>query len=84
MYPIPILSPFLFIPSLYASFLNSQDFLFTCQNIKLHNFLGPTLSNIIEFMNAMFIIINKDSPERERYISQTVQNFADDDVPPLK
>ena len=25
-----ILSPFLFIPSLYASILNSQGFLFTC------------------------------------------------------
>ena len=28
--PIPILSPFLFIPSLYALILNLQDFSFTC------------------------------------------------------
>ena len=27
--PIPILSPFLFTPSLYAPILNLQDFLFT-------------------------------------------------------
>ena len=38
MYPIPILSPFLFIPLLHASFSNSQYFKFTC----LHSFLYTT------------------------------------------
>ena len=33
--PIPILSPFLFTPSLYAPILNLQDFSFTCDNLQL-------------------------------------------------
>ena len=35
--PIPILSPFLFTPSLYVAILNLQDFSFTC----LLSFLKP-------------------------------------------
>ena len=32
--PIPILSPFLFTPSLYAPILNLQDFSFTCNAVE--------------------------------------------------
>ena len=32
--PIPILSPFLFTPSLYVAILNLQDFSFTCNYIQ--------------------------------------------------
>ena len=38
--PIPILSPFLFTPSLYAPILNLQDFSFTC----LYCVIGSTLN----------------------------------------
>ena len=34
--PIPILSPFLFTPSLYAPILNLQDFSFTCKLCTSH------------------------------------------------
>ena len=35
--PIPILSPFLFTPSLYVAILNLQNFSFTCYIVHGHN-----------------------------------------------
>ena len=39
--PIPILSPFLFTPSLYVPILNLQDFSFTCINVAHYDMALP-------------------------------------------
>ena len=46
--PIPILSPFLFIPSLYVATLNLQDFSFICIHISCaQNYLTGTVVGLV-------------------------------------
>ena len=42
--------------TLYRGLTEKEDMVME----KLHDFGGPTLSNIIRFMNALFIMLNKD------------------------